>query len=68
VQEESNPVVLRRAKSSMKHDAGIFWDEALEIYRKGTININLYNNVLSFNAGDSISGTLDIEIGQVFDA
>ena len=52
----------------MKHDAGIFWDEALEIYRKGTININLYNNVLSFNAGDSISGTLDIEIGQVFDA
>ncbi len=49
--------------TSARHDAGIFWDEALEIYKNGTININLYNNVLSFNAGDQISGTLDIEIG-----
>ena len=49
---EANNVALRRTKTGGKVDAGIFWDEPLEIYRSGTINVNLYNNVLGFNAGD----------------
>ena len=31
-------------------------------------NINLYNNVLGFMSGDTIAGTIDIEIGQPFEA
>ena len=46
----------------------MFWDEPLDLYVGGTININLYNNVLGYNAGDAISGTIDIEIGEVFEA
>ena len=52
----------------MKRDTGMFWDESLDRYREGAININLYENVLGFHAGDPISGTIDIEIGQVFEA
>ena len=40
----------------------------LDLYLEGTININLYNNVLGFNAGDTIAGTVDIEIQQPFEA
>jgi len=29
---------------SIRRDTGVFWDEALDIYRNGTINLNLYNN------------------------
>ena len=59
---------MRTPSMSRKKDTGVFWDEALDIYKNGTINLNLYNNVLGFSAGDTISGTVDIEIGQVFDA
>ena len=49
-------------------DTGVFWDEPLDLYKDGTININLYNNVLGYTAGDTIAGTVDIEIGKVFEA
>lgn len=53
---------------SNKKDSGVFWDECLEIYRNGTININLYNNQLGYMSGETISGTVDIEISTPFDA
>ncbi len=65
--QDENAAALRRTRTS-KNDAGIFWDEALQIYHSGTINVNLYNNVLGFHAGDQISGTIDIEIGTEFEA
>ena len=74
VQQPTNPAQqsevagIERRATLRKKDTGVFWDEALEIYKNGTININLYNNVLGFTSGDTISGTVDIEIGQVFDA
>ena len=49
-------------------DTGVFWDEPLDLYTDGTININLYNNVLGHIAGSTIAGTVDIEIGKVFPA
>ena len=55
-------------KSSMKEDSGTFWDEPLDRYQAGAININLYNNVVGFNAGDTISGTIDIVIVEPFPA
>ena len=58
----------RSASSKIKRDTGVFWDEPLDLYLEGTININLYNNVLGFNAGETISGTVDIEIGKPFEA
>ena len=62
------PKGLKRATSIAALDTGVFWDEHLELYLDGAININLYNNVLGFNAGDTISGTIDIEIGKPFDS
>ena len=53
---------------TIRRDTGVFWDEVLDIYRNGTINLNLYNNQLGFMAGDTISGTIDIEIGQPFES
>ena len=53
---------------SKKTDTGVFWDEALPMYLGGTINMNFYNNVLGYSAGQTISGTIDIEIGEKFDA
>ena len=47
---------------------GLFWDEPLDLYVGGTINLNLYNNVLGFISGETISGTVDIEIGEPFEA
>ena len=38
------------------------------MYTGGTININLYDNVLGFRAGDTISGTVDIDIVEPFDS
>ena len=56
-------------RSRQRHkDTGLFWDEPLDLYLDGTININLYNNVLGFMSGDTVSGTIDIEISKPFDA
>lgn len=49
--------------ASRRPDTGVFWDEALNKYLKGAINVNFYNNIDGFYAGDTISGTIDIEIG-----
>lgn len=59
---------MRRTNTSRHKDTGLFWDEHLDLYLDGAININLYNNVLGFNSGDTISGTIDIELTKVFDA
>ncbi len=58
----------KRSAASRRKDTGIFWDEPLDLYLDGAININLYNNVLGFNAGDAISGTIDIVIKKTFEA
>ena len=58
----------KKSSASRRKDTGIFWDEPLDLYLDGAININLYNNVLGFNAGEAISGTIDIEISKPFEA
>ena len=63
------PATARKISNCSKRaDTGLFWDEPLDLYLDGTININLFNNVLGFQSGQTISGTIDIEIGQPFDA
>ena len=57
-----------RSLRKQKRDTGVFWDEHLDLYLEGAININLYNNVLGFAAGETIAGTIDIEISKPFDA
>lgn len=58
----------RISKVQKRIDYGVFWDEPLDVYLGGAININLYNNVVGFTPGDTISGTIDIEIVEPFDA
>ena len=58
----------RIAKAAKRTDTGVFWDEPLDLYLGGAININLYNNVIGMTSGDTISGTIDIEIEEQFDA
>lgn len=59
---------MKISSRKSRPDTGLFWDEPLDLYLDGTININLYNNVTGYMSGDAISGTIDIEIGQPFDA
>ena len=63
-----NPMMISSRARQKHQDTGLFWDEPLGLYLDGTININLYNNVLGFMSGDTIAGTIDIEIGQPFEA
>ena len=56
------------SNASKRPDTGVFWDEPLDLYLKGTINVNFYENVQGFYAGDTISGTIDVEIGEYFEA
>lgn len=60
--------MVESTKSKVKSDSGTFWDESLDLYLGGAININLYNNVVGFSAGDPIAGTIDIEIVEPFPA
>jgi hypothetical protein len=36
------------------------WDEILDVFAEGTMNINFYNNMIGYTAGDCVSGTIDI--------
>ena len=65
---EATGPIQRQLSVTNKRDTGVFWDEALDIYRDGAININFFNNMLSYTAGETISGTVDIEITKRFDA
>ena len=56
------------SSAQKRTDTGVFWDEPLDLYIGGAINVNCYNNVLGFQAGDTIAGTVDIVIGEVFPA
>ena len=39
-------------RARQKHqDTGLFWDEPLDLYLEGAININLYDNVLGYVSG-----------------
>lgn len=51
-----------------EHESGNFWDEPLDIYRGGIMNINTYENMIGFTAGDDIAGTVDIQINEPFEA
>ncbi len=43
-------------------ETGKQWDECLPKFTEGAININFYNNVISYTSGDCISGTIDIDL------
>jgi hypothetical protein len=47
-------------ESLLQTDSGYHWDGHLELFQTGVININFYENLLGFTAGDCISGTVDI--------
>jgi len=49
-------------------EQGNFWDEPLDIYRGGFMNINLFENTVGYTAGDSIAGTIDVTIIDPFEA
>ena len=43
-----------------EQESGNFWDDPLDIYKGGIMNINTYENNVGFEAGDVIAGTVDI--------
>jgi len=63
--ESSNRV---KHLNPFEQESGNFWDEPLDIYRGGIMNINTYQNMIGFTAGDDIAGTVDIQINEPFEA
>lgn len=51
-----------------EQESGNFWDEPLDLYKGGIININCYENVIGYEQGECISGTVDIQINEPFPA
>ena len=45
-------------------EKGDSWDEMLDVFKTGTININFYNNVIGYTAGECVSGTIDIALTE----
>ena len=45
-------------------ETGEKWDEVLDLFKTGSININFYNNVVGYTAGECVSGTIDIVITE----
>ena len=56
------------SNASKRPDTGVFWDEPLDLFLKGTINVNFYENIQGYYAGETITGTIDVEIGEYFEA
>ena len=54
--------------SKKANETGLFWDENLDMYTGGAININLYENTVGYYAGQTISGSIDVEIADKFAA
>ena len=52
----------------VKYETGLLWSESLPRFLGGSININLYNNQIGFYAGQTIYGSVDIEIAEEFRA
>ena len=51
---------------SGKVETGHDWDEPLFKFKNGSININYYNNVIGYEAGAMVSGTIDIDLKEGF--
>jgi hypothetical protein len=49
-------------------EQGNTWDECLLKFTESSININFYNNIISYSAGDPISGTIDIDLKKSIEA
>ena len=45
-------------------ETGDKWDEVLDLFKTGSININFYNNVIGYSAGECVSGTIDIVLTE----
>ena len=68
-QKQSALKRLSAAVGSKKaNETGMFWDENLDAYNGGAININLYENTVGYYAGQTVSGSIDVEIADPFKA
>jgi hypothetical protein len=49
-----------------ERENGHNWDEPLHKFKDGTINLNFYNNVIGYEAGAVVAGTVDIDLRDNF--
>jgi hypothetical protein len=57
---QSSSSVARPCMPKKGGENGDQWDEILDVFAEGTMNINFYNNMIGYTAGDCVSGTIDI--------
>ena len=50
------------------HESGMYWDENLDMTTGAVLNINLYDNTVGYYAGQTIAGSIDIEVLRPFKA
>jgi len=51
-------------KCEAMKETGDTWDEPLEFFRQGVININFKENVIGYTAGDTVNGTIDLVLNN----
>lgn len=47
-------------KCEAMKETGNAWDDPLEFFRQGVININFKENMIGYTAGDTVNGTIDL--------
>jgi hypothetical protein len=52
--------IARQCVPKKGGENGDQWDEVLDSFAEGSMNINFYNNMIGYTAGDCVSGTIDI--------
>ena len=68
--KEANMVKRLSAPTGAKkiQESGMYWDENLDMNMGGAVNINLYDNTVGYYAGQTIAGSIDIEMLKPFKA
>lgn len=65
---ESDESLDENFKEKAPHEDGSAWDEALETFPLASIKINFFKNQIAYMAGDVVSGSVDVDLREPFDA
>lgn len=57
-------MVEEKAEVVVLHPKKVRWDEHLDLFKTGSINLNFYQNKVGYYAGECVSGTIDVELKE----
>lgn len=62
--EDADLLAYQPQQCLKRSESGDRWDSCLDLFSEGQIFINLYDNIVSYTAGETVSGTIDIGLTE----